>query len=418
MGKDVDVIVLDNVYKSFKVYADRAVTLKEKALFRKRRNHTAHQVLKGISLSIKKGEVVGLIGQNGCGKSTSLKLMTRILYPEKGTVSVNGRVSSLLELGAGFHPDLSGRDNIYANAAIFGLSRKETDARLNDIIAFSELEEYIDNPVRTYSSGMYMRLAFSVAINVDAEILLIDEILAVGDTNFQTKCYQRLNKLKDKGITIVIVTHDTGTVEKFCTRAIWLNEGEIMADGNQYDTVDAYRKYMNDKQIQRMQAEEEKKEGEQTPEEDSLPEADETANRFGTKDVIITKGYFINEAGKRTNVLRGGQDATINIHYRVKNAPKGYMFGMGFYTMDGVFIYGNNTNIDGIKIEEMPKEGIVRYKIRNLRLLSGQYKLNLAVVDENGSPLDFIRYFSEFTVVAEDQSVGITSVEHEWELPN
>jgi ABC-2 type transport system ATP-binding protein len=179
------VIDIKNIYKSFKIYKDKAFSLKERVLFRNRSKHSRHMVLNGLDIQIHSGEVVGLIGENGCGKSTLLKLMTRIMYPDSGTITVKGRVSSLLELGAGFHPDLTGRENIYTNAAIFGLAKKEIDLRLQDIIDFSELYEYIDSPVRTYSSGMYMRLAFSVAINVNADILLIDEILAVGDTNWK-----------------------------------------------------------------------------------------------------------------------------------------------------------------------------------------------------------------------------------------
>jgi ABC-type polysaccharide/polyol phosphate transport system ATPase subunit len=243
------IIELKDVSKSFKIYSDRAVTLKEKVLFSSRRSHQMHEVLKEIYLSVDKGEVVGLIGENGCGKSTLLKLMTGILYPEAGTIDIKGRISSLLELGAGFHPDLSGRDNIYTNASIFGLTRKETNLRFQDIVDFSELHQYIDSPVRTYSSGMYMRLAFSVAINVDADILLIDEILAVGDTNFQVKCFNKLNQLKKKGITIVLVTHDMGVIENFCNRAIWLNNGKIAKDGDKYFVTDAYKKYMSDKQM-------------------------------------------------------------------------------------------------------------------------------------------------------------------------
>ena len=175
------VISVKNITKSFRLYQDRSVTLKERALFSKRNQYKVHEVLKGISFSVKRGEAIALIGKNGCGKSTTLKMLSRIMYPDSGTIEMKGRVSALIELGAGFHPDMTGRENIYINAAIFGLSRKEIDERLQDIIDFSELGEYIDSPVRTYSSGMYMRLAFSVAINVDADVLLIDEILAVGD---------------------------------------------------------------------------------------------------------------------------------------------------------------------------------------------------------------------------------------------
>lgn len=245
----MDVIIVKNLTKRFKGYADRAVTLKEKTLFSKRRKYTEREVLKDINLTIKKGEVVGLIGENGCGKSTLLKLMTGILYPEQGSVEIKGRVSSLLELGAGFHQDMSGRENIYINAAIFGLTKKETDERFQKILDFSELHEFIDNPVRTYSSGMYMRLAFSVAINVSADILLIDEILAVGDSNFQAKCFNRLKQLKSEGITIVLVTHDIGVIENFCNRVLWLNNGRIAKDGDRYQISDAYKKYMNDKRM-------------------------------------------------------------------------------------------------------------------------------------------------------------------------
>ena len=212
-------IEVNNITKNFKVYLDKGAQLKERLLFRKRNKYELRQVLKGISFTVKKGEAVGLIGHNGCGKSTTLKLLTRIMYPDSGSITMNGRVSSLIELGAGFHPDMSGRENIYTNAAIFGLTKKEIDARLNDIVEFSELEEFIDNPVRTYSSGMYMRLAFSVAINVDADILLIDEILAVGDANFQAKCFNKLKEIKANGTTIVIVSHSLGQIEQICDRS-------------------------------------------------------------------------------------------------------------------------------------------------------------------------------------------------------
>jgi ABC-2 type transport system ATP-binding protein len=197
-------------------------------------------VLQDIDLTINKGETVALIGVNGSGKSTLLKLMTRIIYPNKGKIIVNGKLTSLLELGAGFHPDFSGRENIYFNASVFGLTKKEIDERLNTIISFSELEEFIDNPVRTYSSGMYLRLAFSVAINVDADILLIDEILAVGDQHFQEKCYEKLRSLKKEGKTIIIVTHSMEAVKNFCDRAIWLHEGHIKKDGPTEETVKTY----------------------------------------------------------------------------------------------------------------------------------------------------------------------------------
>ncbi len=238
-----DKIIVDNVSKTFKVYLDRANTVKEKLLFLFSRNKKENrEVLKEISLKIKEGEVVALIGTNGSGKSTLLKLMTKIIYPNKGKITTNGKLTSLLELGAGFHPDFSGRENIYFNASIFGLTKKQIDARLEDIIEFSELRPFIDNPVRTYSSGMYMRLAFSVAINVDADILLIDEILSVGDEHFQNKCFEKMRELKKQGKTMVFVTHNMRAVTELCDRAVWLYEGKIKMDGNTKEVVDEYVK--------------------------------------------------------------------------------------------------------------------------------------------------------------------------------
>lgn len=236
-----DKIIVDNVYKTFNVYLDKANTIKEKLLFLFSRNRKEkREVLKGINLKIKEGEVVALIGTNGSGKSTLLKLITKIIYPNKGTITTEGKVTSLLELGAGFHPDFSGRENIYFNASIFGLTKKEIDERLEDIIEFSELRDYIDNPVRTYSSGMYMRLAFSVAINVDADILLIDEILSVGDEHFQNKCFEKMMELKNQGKTMVFVTHSMDSVRRLCDRAVWLYNGEIKMDGDTESVIKEY----------------------------------------------------------------------------------------------------------------------------------------------------------------------------------
>lgn len=240
MQKDDIAIHVENVDKSFNVYYDKTNTMKEKLLFWNRTKREVRQILKDINLEIKKGEVVGLIGVNGSGKSTLLKLMTKIIYPNKGKIETNGKLTSLLELGAGFHPDFSGRENIYFNASIFGLTRKEIDKRIEQIIEFSELKDFIDNPVRTYSSGMYMRLAFSVAINVDADILLIDEILSVGDQHFQEKCFQKIEDLKREGKTIVFVTHGMDSVERFCTRAVWLHQGSIKMDGETKTVVKQY----------------------------------------------------------------------------------------------------------------------------------------------------------------------------------
>ncbi len=235
-------IEVRNMSKKFKVESDKSKTLKERLVRFGKNNVEYHHVLKNINLDIRKGETVALIGTNGSGKSTLLKLMTKIIFPNQGSISTHGKLTSLLELGAGFHEDFTGRENIYFNASIFGLTRAEIDARIQEIIEFSELGEFIDTPIRTYSSGMYMRLAFSVAINVDADILLIDEILAVGDQHFQDKCYAKLEQLRDSGKTIVIVTHSLGVVKELCHRAIWIYQGEVRLDGDPVYVIDQYLK--------------------------------------------------------------------------------------------------------------------------------------------------------------------------------
>lgn len=264
-GRITDEVLVDvrDVYKSFRVYFDKGSMLKERFVNPSRSRYENREILKGISFQIHRGETVALIGNNGCGKSTTLKMLTKILYPNKGTVTVKGRVSSLIELGAGFHPDMSGRENIYINGSILGLKREQIDERIEDIIRFSELEEYIDNPIRTYSSGMYMRLAFSVAINVDADILLIDEILAVGDQAFQEKCINKLNELRKNGVTVVLVSHAMGQVNAIADRCIWIDQGKIVEDGRteiiccHYEAEMERRRNLRDRQ----EAEEREQEG-------------------------------------------------------------------------------------------------------------------------------------------------------------
>ena len=235
-------IKVTNMTKTFKLYSDKPNTMKERLVRGWKSKTETRTVLKDINLEIKKGETVALIGVNGSGKSTLLKLMTKIIFPNKGKVETNGKLTSLLELGAGFHPDFTGRENIYFNAAIFGLTKKEIDERLDQIIEFSELGDFIDSPIRTYSSGMYMRLAFAVAINVDADILLIDEILAVGDQHFQDKCHEKLEELSKSDMTIVIVSHSLNSLKNLCTRGIWIKDGKINMDGKFNEVKEKYMK--------------------------------------------------------------------------------------------------------------------------------------------------------------------------------
>lgn len=258
------IIEVNDVYKNFRVYFDKGSMLKEHFVNPGRSRYEEREILKGISFKVYRGETVALIGQNGCGKSTTLKMLTKILYPNRGSVTVNGKVSSLIELGAGFHPDMSGRENIYINASILGIKKEEVDKRIDEIIRFSELEEFIDNPIRTYSSGMYMRLAFSVAINVDADILLIDEILAVGDQAFQEKCIRKLDELRALGVTVVLVSHSMGQIKEIADRCIWIEKGKIREDGDTKTVCDHYEEAMSRLREERDEQEEEQRREEVT----------------------------------------------------------------------------------------------------------------------------------------------------------
>ncbi len=429
--KPENAIEVKDVVKKFKIYFDKGHTLKEKTLFRGRRKYEERKVLNGISFEVKKGEAVGLVGSNGCGKSTTLKLLTKIMYPDSGQIEMCGRVSSLIELGAGFHPDMSGRENIYINASIFGLSKKEIDSRMEDIITFSGLRDYLDNPVRTYSSGMYMRLAFSVAINVDADILLIDEILAVGDANFQAKCFDKLREIQFHGTTIVIVAHDTSAIEGFCSKAVWINQGKIAAQGKAGEVVDAYLAFMNGKKIEELHKMEElhehkikdlhkeekrKKDRKEIKQKEAKTNETEDTNHFGRMDIQIDRAEMINENGEAATIFQTGEYLKINIYYKVIKPLTEYVFGVGIYNLNGETLYGNNTQLDHIRIPHTNNEGCVIFHLKNLPLLSGKYILNVGIVDTDGTPLDFYRNYCTFDVVSKDRSTGYFSIEHSWEI--
>ena len=423
MAKDV-VINIKNVEKSFKIYSDKGHTLKERLLFFKQRNsYTRHEVLKGVTLEIEKGEVVGLVGHNGCGKSTLLKLMTKIIYPDKGKIEINGKISSLLELGAGFHPDMTGRENIYTNASIFGLTKKEIDARLDEIIEFSELEEFIDSPVRTYSSGMYMRLAFSVAINVDADILLIDEILAVGDARFQAKCFNKMLELKKSGITIVIVSHDLGSIERLCNRSVWIESGKIKDEGIPHDIVAEYlddimNKNKNEKIKIKGQSKvnnQEKNEEESKEKNTEKKEKKKDKNRTGNKDIEIISVKLLNEKNEVNDTYNSEDKLKIQVRYkRNDDKLKDSVFGFGIFRNDGLNCYGTNTFIDNFEKIKIQDEGIVEIEIEKIQLLEGEYYIDLAFVDEYGTPFDYIRKATKVITYSTVKDVGVYRINHKF----
>lgn len=411
--KQENAIEVRNVTKSYKVYYDKGSQLKEKLLFKNRNRYENRRVLDGISFEVKKGEAIGLIGHNGCGKSTTLKLLTKIIYPDSGTITMQGRVSSLIELGAGFHPDMSGRENIYTNAAIFGLSRKEINERIDDIIAFSELEEYIDNPVRTYSSGMYMRLAFSVAINVDADILLIDEILAVGDVAFQAKCFNRLREIKANGTTIVIVSHSLSQIEQMCDRSIWIHKGCIKEDGLPRIVDSHYLEYMSKKAAEK---EDEEKQKQKSNEVKTIEKEKQDDKRWGSGEATIEKATILDANGVERNKFSNKESFSLRVEYKTKKNISDAVIGIAIYREDQTYIYGTNTLIDYSEPTRLNEAGTIWLNIDSMPLVAGNYTLDLAIHRPDGFNYDFIREIGRVTIINKLNEVGIVSVSHEWKF--
>lgn len=440
-----NVIEVKQLCKKFKVYYDKGKQLKERVLFRSRNRYEEREVLKGISFSVKKGEAIGLIGNNGCGKSTTLKLLTRIMYPSSGTIEMKGRVSSLIELGAGFHPDMSGRENIYTNAAIFGLTRPEIDARLDDIITFSELGEYIDVPVRTYSSGMYMRLAFSVAINVDADILLIDEILAVGDAAYQAKCFNRLREIKAEGTTIVIVSHSLSQVEQICDRAIWIRDGLIAQEGQPREVIQSYMGWIMNQGVQVSPSDDAvDTDQEQATEEtvEAAGESEDSISEGRNEDYQYTAEQIqeLKSQGKRTEIGNGqlritalevldadkhtpqkrftiGDSMLIRIHYkRIESGLTESMCSFSVYRSDGLNCYSTNCFINTGKNVILQDKGVVELLLRRQPFMQGEYKIDISFNKDYGPTYHGILNAYTFEVYNTQTDYGVIRPDLEWNL--
>ena len=388
-------ITFDNVSKRFVVKRDRRNSFLERfsSMFKPRVvADDDFWALRDVNFTIQRGETVGLIGHNGSGKSTTLKLITRILQPTSGRIVVDGRVSALLELGSGFHPDLTGRENIYLNGSLLGFSRDDMAHKVDSIIDFSEMAEFIDMPVKHYSSGMYMRLGFAVAINVDPDILITDEVLAVGDELFQRKCMDRIYALKKRGKTILFVSHALGQVRDLCDRALWFDHGNLMVDSTPNDAIDDYLAATNQLDRQRLEDEAETHDDDLLAELLEIPADDgETARmkpvedfdprRWGSHEVEITRVQLLDGTGTTIRTATTGNTLTVRMHYFAHQMIKQPVFGLAIVHRNGFHINGPNSRFAGLEIPEIEGKGYVDYTIDNLPLLEGDYELTVAIYD-------------------------------------
>jgi ABC-type polysaccharide/polyol phosphate transport system ATPase subunit len=414
-GPDSVAIDIADISKRFKVFHNRESNLKYAILNLLKGNRSKQSsefwALKSINFQIQKGSTVGFIGRNGSGKSTLLKLISRILYPDGGTITANGKISTLIELGSGFHPELTGRENVYINASILGFSRAEVNKKFDEIVRFSGLEEFIDNPVKTYSSGMYVRLGFSVAINIDPDILLVDEVLAVGDETFQKKCIRKIHEMKKAGKTIVFVSHDLSSIEELCDEVFLLHNGVLVKQGKPVDVISQYHKLLigsDDIQV---------REETQT---DSLAAMPNGKNRWGSKDVEITGLQFLDSDGNDTEFIETGQSFSVRINYYAHSKISKPVFGIAIYNDRGIHVTGPNTRSHEISSETIQGEGFVQYETESLPLLPGTYLFTAAIYDHSMlQAFDHWEQAWKFHVI-ESESVperyGIITIPARWSI--
>lgn len=429
-GNDTAVAV-KSVSKRYRIYHEKIPSLKQTILTLRRTTYEEFLALSDITFSVNHGETCGIIGPNGSGKSTLLKLLAGIIRPTSGKIVVNGPLSALLELGAGFHPDLTGRENIYINAAILGMKKRDVDRKLADIIEFSELERFIDTPVKNYSSGMYMRLGFSVAVNVNPDILLVDEVLAVGDQSFQAKCYKVIYDFMKRGKTIIIVSHDLETVSDLCSKVIFLKDGKIMDMGKPLDIVSKYRAYVEElekKRIIEQQRAERKKifktviednrkviSGEEISRLSNLSIDGETINRFGSGDAEIKDINLLDSNGKKIDYCKYGDRVKIAYEVLFKNTVEEPIFGIRITDYRGNIIYGTNSRLKKIKTPAFNKgdEVKVTFSFR-INLIGGEYSVSPAVgYNDNKTYCDWVNDMFTINVMHRNVAEGLADLDPE-----
>jgi lipopolysaccharide transport system ATP-binding protein len=367
------------------------------------------QALKGVTFTVPSGHTLGIIGRNGSGKSTLLKLLAGIYRPDHGRVVVHGKVGALLELGAGFHPEFSGRENILISGIVLGLSKREVREQLDDIIRFAELEAFIDEPVKTYSAGMYMRLGFSVAVHADPDVLLIDEILAVGDEGFFQKCYDKLAAFHRRGKTIILVSHDLSVVGRWCDTVIWLEDGRMQEQGMPQRVIDLYRQHVIGQEAELAAAEHLRIEAEI-----QQAETVETSSRWGSREIEIVSVKMLHASGQERYVYQSGEAVRVVIHYKVHHAIPEAVFGIAIFRSDGLWCYGTNTEIDGIRLPPLGDHGSIEILLERLDFITGTYYLDVAVQTLDGYPCDYHHGLYPFSVKSDLQEAGVVRIPHCW----
>lgn len=424
--KEKIAIQVDNVEKIYKLYDKPSDRLKEALGLGKGKHHTEYHALKGISMSIRQGECVGIIGTNGSGKSTILKIITGVLTPTRGSVTVNGRISALLELGAGFNMEYNGIENIYLNGTMIGFSKKEIDEKLDAILEFADIGEYVYQPVKTYSSGMFVRLAFAVAINIDPEILIVDEALSVGDVFFQAKCYHKFEEFKEMGKTIVFVSHDLGSISKYCDRVVLLNQGTKLGEGEPKQMIDTYKQvlvgqYVAPTESQRLLDDEKIREmaakgvdgskvlAAGTQGNSALAENPELLE-YGSKKAVITEYYITDDKGMKTSAILKGGSFSIHMKVRMQEKLQAPIFAFTIKNVRGTEITGTNTMFEKAFLEsvEAGEEKEITFT-QDMNLQGGDYLLSLGVTGyENNDFTVYHRLYDvlNLTVISDKDTVG------------
>ena len=410
-------IELSKVSKTYRRYsARRFATLKSallgRSLLRELQPDETFMALKDVSFRVAKGSAFGVIGRNGSGKSTALKLVAGITKPTTGTVRVDGRVSALIELGAGFHPEISGRENVFINGIMLGLSKREIEKRFDDIVDFAELRDFIDAPVKTYSSGMYMRLGFAVAINVNPDVLLVDEVLAVGDEAFTHKCLDKFRDFRQRGKTVLLVTHSLGLVERLCDEAVWLEGGEKQAEGDSKRVVDAYLTAVDRSEERSLAASAGAARYSSPAPAANMFHASE--GRWGSGEVEITAVALLGQSGEPSFVFHTGDPMSIRLGVRAAQPTSDFVFGVGLFNADGVCCFGTNTELEQRQPYQLTGEADVTFVIDSLDLVEGTYKLDVAVHKRDGAPYDYHRLLYTFRVASRSRDVGIFRPRYHW----